>query len=186
MQIVAIDIETTGKKPGYHELTAICCIAFELDTWKIGPRIKLFSRPLHLNRITKESTQVNGFTIEDYSSYDFKHPNIVRGAFCTWVSGALENKEIIPLGHNYQFDKSFLEKWIGKDTYDSLFHYGNERDTKKACNFLKDRGELPKNLDSSLMSLTDHFHLPHKPHDVESDTYTTILLYKKLINLPKG
>ena len=48
---------------------------------------------------------------------------------------------IIPLGHNYSFDKEFLRQWLGVMTYDQIFHF-LERDTMRVALYMNDRAAV--------------------------------------------
>lgn len=180
MQLTAIDTETTGLRSGYHEIIEISCITFDLETWTISSKLNLKMRPTHINRISSEALKINGFNLEKLSK--FEHPNIARSAFNTWFENALEEEKINPLAHVWSFDKSFLNFWLGEEKFKCMFNY-HYRDTQTLASSLQDVGKIPKNISTSLNSLTEYYDIPHSPHTANSDSNTVILLYKKLLSL---
>lgn len=175
--ITAIDLETTGLKTGYHEIVSISCRSFTTD-FKIETEFSRKIKPNHLNRIDDESLQVNNFTVNELLT--FQPSNVIRGDFCVWCEHALRGVKIVPLAHNWSFDKGFLELWLGKELYDKLFHYGNYFDTNVLFNTLVFKGKLEPG-SSSLSDLCDRFDIAYKSHNSDHDASATIRLFKKLL-----
>lgn len=179
--IVSIDLETTGLYSGYHEICDMNCIAINIETWENIIQFHTTIKPMHESRIDQEALNINKFTIEQLRTFD--HPNKAKGNFNLWWSCGLDNKKIEALGHNFvAFDKGFLEYWLNKKIYNNIF-YHEYHDTKIIATYLKKKGILPKDLSTSLASLTDYFNIPHQPHNAYSDSMATILLYKKFLKL---
>lgn len=87
------------------------------------------------------------------------------------------------LGHNVQFDIKFCEKYV--PGWELLNLSYRARDSKIVAQFLVDCGLLPGDLSTSLESVAKHFGVTHTPHTAESDTYATVEIYKKMMDLLK-
>ena len=179
MIVCAIDTETTGLNNGLHEIVAVSCVAFELETFKlIEPKFEMMVKPLHPDRTDPKALEVNGLNLKELEKA--AHPNIVSGRFQIWWENVLDGEKINPLAHNWGFDKGFLEAWLG-EKFTTMFHY-HFRDTQPTAQFLMDAGKL-KTDSTSLVNLAGHFSIPHKPHEAYSDSMACLLLFKELLKL---
>lgn len=176
---VAVDTETTGLEAGVHEIVSICLIIHDENFNEVS-RFTSTIRPMHPILIEDDALQVNGFTRKEVK--DFPTPMEVKNNLLEWFEPFRGDKGLIPLGHNFSFDKGFLQIFFG-DFYNDLFYY-KFRDTFCVAQALKDAGLIdPPSL--SLVKLTEHFGIPHIEHDAFSDTWATLKLYQKLINIIK-
>jgi DNA polymerase III epsilon subunit-like protein len=89
-------------------------------------------------------------------------------------------------GHNVDFDLGFeYEHLTPKAVWDKLVHYVTA-DTKRAADFLKDCGWLPKSI-GTLISLVEFFNIPKRQaHTAKDDCLMTLEVYKKLIEMMKA
>lgn len=68
---------------------------------------------------------------------------------------------------------------------DDIIHYRNV-DTQTLIVALKDVGKLPEDLSTRLHAVAEYFGIDTgKEHSAKDDTYTTIEVYKKLLDLIK-
>jgi DNA polymerase III epsilon subunit-like protein len=176
---IAIDTETTGLEAGINEILSLSAILFDKDFNEID-RYQSNVRPMHPILIDDEALKINGFKRNDLINHPL--PIQVRSTFLDWVGEYTEEK-ILPLGHNFAFDKGFLQVFFAH-YFDDLFHY-KFRDTFVLAQGLIDSGLLEVK-STSLIHLCDHFEIPHKPHDSFGDAWATLQLYKKLISIIKG
>lgn len=109
-------------------------------------------------------------------------PMEVRHAILNWLEDVGCNEKIIPMGHNYSFDQSFLKIFL-QDFYDSIFHY-EYRDTKIFLRGLIDSGKIDLK-HTSLSYACDFFEIPHVAHDAFGDTWSTLQLYKEMVKICK-
>jgi len=143
--LCAIDIETTGLSPGYHEI--IQCVFLPLDNnlelRKDLPPFDIHLRPKYLDRIdlkSMEISQVKLNTIIDTGIDPEKGVDL----FEHWV-GKLrlaERKRIMALGHNItMFDLPFIREWLTPSLFNQYIHY-SVRDTMIVCNYLNDVSDV--------------------------------------------
>lgn len=191
-QMCVIDTETTGLKPGWHDLIQIAIVALDSD---IKPRKDVMPFYLELipeypERADPKAMQINrlDFAIIGQRGH---HPDKARDLLEEWIGklGLPEtkygnSKKILPLGQNYPFDMGFLKAWLGEETYNDWFHY-EFRDTKVAASFLNDRcamhaekAPFPRTSLSALAKKLDIVH--EKAHDALSDCLTTAGIYRQL------
>ena len=96
------------------------------------------------------------------------------------------------LGHNVGGDIRFVwDKVYARKKWEAYVSYRN-LDTACICQYLKDKGTLPKAIDGpegvsgSLMSLVRYFGIPYDEstlHDAKVDTLLTVEVYKRFLKL---
>lgn len=192
-QMCAIDTETTGLDPSWHEIVQLSLLPLD-SNFEIRKDVAPFSiylRPDSPERADKKALKVNGLSLSDLTLKGFDQ-EAAKDMLKGWIDKLGlpytkygRRKEIIPLGQNYAFDKAFISAWLGADIYFDLFGY-HYRDTMIAAGYLNDRaayhGEtIPfpkiglKYLASQLTIPTDH------SHDALSDCQTTAKVYQKFV-----
>ena len=133
--LCAIDVETTGAVPGHHDLIQICVMP--LNT-KLEPNQEITpfyadikpKRPdnwdekassVHKKELT--SIMINGLdpwhAVDLFDEWFRKLP---MGLF----------KRIMPLAHNWPFDRAFICDWLGHVAFDQMFD-ARYRDTMVAA-----------------------------------------------------
>lgn len=148
-QCVALDIETTGEKIGFHEIYQVACVALDSnfeprqDVYPLDMKIQ----PEHMERIDW-SLPIMKRNMKDImtahgSGFDSES---AKGYFEEWIKklklplnkGGFHSCKIIPLGHNItQFDIPFIRAWLEQDYYPEIFH-AHPRDTMIAALYLND------------------------------------------------
>jgi len=139
--MVSLDIETTGLRPGFHEIIQIAMIP--LDNWleprKDLPVFDLKICPEHLGRIDYDSLEVSKQTIQDVM--DTGLPSVkVQELFEYWFERLRlpEGKKLVPLGMNIaEFDLQFIQHWLGYKAYKNYF-FGHPRDLMMIACYLND------------------------------------------------
>lgn len=148
-QCIVIDVETTGLDPKRHEIIEIAAIA--LDSNFVPRRdvlpFDIYMKPNFPERIDKKAMQVNNICLMDVMKTGFDSFTAID-LFEKWVDKigltflmAGERKKIRPLGHNYAFDKSFIEPWLGPETYKHIFSH-LYKDTMIAAQFANDKAAM--------------------------------------------
>jgi len=187
---ITIDTETTHLEPSVGEIISLCMIIHDEAFEEIDRYITLI-KPSKPFSIDPQAMLVNGIDPKEL----MKAPTAmqVRNSVFPWLEeyqrevtegkgkGTLER--YIPMGHNYPFDRGFLIPFFHPDKYKSFFHY-DYRDSKVVAQFMMDSGSLPLG-STSLIHLTEKFDIIHKPHDSFGDTWATLQVYRRLINLNK-
>ena len=174
-----IDIETTGLKPGIHEIIELSLLLHDENFIPLDSFICKI-RPMHPEYVDPKAMEINKLSLSNLKNEST--PSQIRNALCQWHEEIANNTKLIPLGHNYSFDKSFLTIFLG-EYYNNIFHYHN-RDTLSLAFALRDKGILK--IDSlSLTSIGKYFQLPEQIHRAEQDTRLCLSIYRKLLGLIK-
>jgi DNA polymerase III epsilon subunit-like protein len=94
-------------------------------------------------------------------------------------------KRLVPLAHNWPFDRGFIIDWLGKETVDQYID-SRARDTMVIANFCNDLADFRSEgfpyakTDLSYMCTTLKIEHP-KAHDALQDALATSKLYKELL-----
>jgi len=192
-QLCVIDCETTGLEPGWHDLIQICILPLDSN---IRPRRDVMPFyiemiPENPERADPKAMQINrlDFAIIGQRGHDQEK---AKDLLADWIDKLKlpmtkyhNRKKILPLGQNYGFDKGFIKAWLGVETYNDYFHYG-ERDTKAIANYLNDRAAMHVEKvpfsKTSLTWLANKLNVPHeKAHDALADCVTTAKVYQRFL-----
>jgi DNA polymerase III epsilon subunit-like protein len=192
--LCAVDVETTGIIPGFHDLIQVAALPLNADLEPLTtvPPFYMNLKPEYPERADYRAKKVTGLSMADLILTGVEKYR-AADLFVEWfdrlnmpTSGTV-GKKIMPLWSNGGFDKSFLLEWLGKETYNYIFHF-HERDTQSIALFLNDRvymhGEkqpFPKVGVSYLSSCFDIVN--EHAHDALSDCLTTAHIYKRLMTM---
>lgn len=190
-----IDIETTGLDDQYHE---ICELAIVLLDCNLKPTKNIFHkviRPNHMDRCDPQALKVNGFKKEKLLLG--KSPGEVLEELDLFIEEHVKpGKQLVPLGHNYTFDKGFLRNFLGSyhdsdgkevSLYDEWF-FRRYRDTMHTAIFINDLAEMNGRLKVpfpkvSLKYLCSTMGIENpKAHTALSDALATLKCYEKMIS----
>jgi DNA polymerase III epsilon subunit-like protein len=189
--LCAIDCETTGTQAGHHDLIQICVLPLDSDIRPVKDVRPFYmdiqpKRPENIDpEVMRKSrskichSSIHG--VEAWAAYDL---------FEEWKkeitqAGILPlDKRIVPLAHNWPFDRDFIIDWMGWMSFDHHFD-GRFRDTMVAASFANDRSDFhcehlpyPK---VELKYLTSLLHVDHEnAHDALQDCLATAELYRRL------
>ena len=191
-QMCAIDIETTGLDCAYHEIWQICILPLNN---KIEPRRDII--PLYikiapdyeeridwtdvLNKSKIKSALRNGMDKRKAADLLIDY---IRTRLDLGTTKYGTSKRIIPLGHNYSFDKGFIEQWLDPLVYNELFDV-RIRDTMLIANFLNDlanfKAEKVPFEKVQLSWISNNLNIKTiGPHDALVDCLTTAKVYKEM------
>lgn len=139
--LCAIDVETTGLRPGFHEIIQIAIIP--LDNW-LQPRkdLPIFEQrmcPKRLDRVDFEALEVSQTQFDQLINGGID-PEKALELFEYWFKrlNLPENKRLVPLGFNVTlFDLPFIYDWMGHTMYHQYIH-GYARDVMTVCHYLND------------------------------------------------
>lgn len=196
-QVCAIDIETTGLDPHWHEIIQLAIIPLDSE---FKPRkdilpFDIFIKPLYPERIDPESFKVHKKTLIQVQQFGFD-PETAKDLLEEWINklglplnaSGFNRCKIIPLGHNYlAFEYGFIRRWLSIDQYEEWFHF-HPRDTMIAALYLNDHAAFhaekvpyPKVSLSYLCNLLNVELLT--AHDALSDAVATAEIYRKLCQI---
>ncbi len=195
-QLAAMDVETTGLRPGWHEIWQIAILPLDSN---IEPRRDVL--PFNI-QMKPESPERIDWTSDVMKGNKDRIHNAFRHGFCQekgkdllreWVDklglplnkGGVYRCKLIPLGQHFTFDKPHIMEWLGYEEYNELFHF-HHRDTMQAALYLNDRAGMhcenvpfPK---VGLSYLCSQLKLEHgQAHDALYDCVATASVYKELI-----
>ena len=101
-----LDIETTGRDPGTHEIIEVGVALVNPETKEISDTHELKIMPEHLEKADPESLAINHFTPEAWQGAFPFHEAMQK--LCGILSGST------PCGWNVGFDRAFLETSLNK------------------------------------------------------------------------
>ena len=193
-QLCAVDVETTGLDPKIHEIWQICILPLD-SNGELRRGIMPFYTTLKMEnphiidtgniRISKDTiceVQLRGMDKED-----------AKDALLEWMKKLElpytkfgEPKHIIPLAHNFAFDRAFLQAWLG-DMFSQVFDY-RSMDTMIIAQYLNDRAavhaEPPPYQKLNLRWLSTMINAPiEQAHDALHDCVATAAVYRGFLKL---
>jgi len=186
--LTAIDVETTGLDPTIHEIIQICALPLdhELNPHKHFRPFYTYLAPQNPEGADPRATDVNRVKLAEIvlSGLD---PGQAADLFLGWFEKLQLgwNKRLVPLAHNWPFDRDFLKTWLGAKTFEYIFD-PRYRDTMTAASFMNDRADwhseafpYPK---VNLSYLAKCLGVDHEgAHDAMTDCSVTRECYKRLL-----
>lgn len=142
--LAAIDVETTGRIGGYHEIIQVAIVPLSMDL-EIAKYVTPFYqniKPLFPERVEPRAVGMRNVNIDDLI-LNAPEPERVLDYLLEWYSRLplAHGRKLTPLAHNWAFDSSFLIPWLGPDLYTALF-YPIPRDTMNWASSLNDRAAI--------------------------------------------
>jgi len=137
--LCAVDTETTGLIPGYHEIIQIAIVPLNSDMEQ-HPGLK----PFYINIAPDYPERESGAgAVHGISMESLLHSGVSQvdsaDMFDEWFTN-LElpfGRRLIPLAHNWAFERGFLMQWLGLETFTDIWS-GHPRDTLIMGNLLND------------------------------------------------
>jgi DNA polymerase III epsilon subunit-like protein len=186
--IAAVDLETSGLRPGYHEIIQIAILPLDSE---LNPMLEPFYttvKPEHPDRWEKASGYVHRI---DKNELMLHAPDAgrVQDLLIEWFNN-LDlpfARKLTPLAHNWAFESAFLGAWLGPERVDEIFHC-HSRDSMHVGITMNDRAifrgeEVPFNR-VSLQSMCRRMGIENpNPHDALNDAMVEATLYRRLIQL---
>ena len=185
--LCAIDVETTGRGAGYHEIVQIGIQPLD-NNFQPLEGVKPFYhcvKPFYPDRAEKAAMEVSGLDLDDLAMApdQFQVADWLR----EWVHDLRLpfQRSLVPLAHNWAHEKGFLTDWLGLEGIGEIF-FSHPRDTMITALFINDfavaNGEKPPFPWVNLPYLCKHFGIPHeKAHDALADAISTAELNRRLI-----
>lgn len=191
-QVCAIDCETTGTNPSYHEIIQIAVLPLHSD-FTIRKDIMPFCvnlKPDFPERIDMEAIGVSRVALPDLINSGIDRIAAID-LLDQWIdklklvyTRGYKRKRIRPLGHNYGFDKSFIMQWLGEEQYNEWFSYV-EYDSMSSANYINNHCAM-NNVKIpftrvSLSQLCNVFNIDHSgAHDALEDCRMAAEVYRQL------
>lgn len=186
--IAAVDVETTGRRAGHHEIIQIAVLPLNDDIRPMEGVRPFYTtvRPLFPERADPQSTKVHNINIADLVLHAPEPGRVIDLLQEWWQKLDLPvSKCLIPLAHNWAFESGFLKAWLGIDLSCQIFH-SHARDTMLYALSLNDRssfrGEKPPFSHVGLKSLCKHFKVHNdNPHDALADCLAEAEIYRAML-----
>ncbi|HDZ14083.1 hypothetical protein LCGC14_0646540 [marine sediment metagenome] len=186
--LCAIDVETTGLRPGYHDIWQIAVLP--LDT-NIKPLREIMPFCMDIKIKNPERMEKKAMLLPK-ADFVRRQQHAIESFTCAdlfdeWFD-RLElplYKKIVPLAQNWPFDREFLKDWMGLESFNQAF-YPVYRDTMVAaafdsdlCDFRSEKimfnkynlGFICKKLDVTNV----------KAHDALQDCIATAECYRRML-----
>jgi len=186
--LAAVDFETTGRRPGHHEIIQMAILPLDNDIRPMQGVRPFYTtvQPLHPNRADPNSTRVHKLNIAELTLHA-PDPGRVQDMLIEWWKelDLPVGKCLVPLAHNWSFESGFLKAWLGVDLACEIFH-SHARDAMTYALSLNDRaafrGEKPPFGYVSLTSLCRHFKIHNsRPHDALADCIAEAEVYRAML-----
>lgn len=168
--ICAIDVETSGLNPGYHQIMELAIIPVG-ENWggKLDDALHL---RLRVSKFDKEALKINGLRPLEGLTREEGHK-----AFYEWkIKNGIP--KIVALGHNVVFDLSFMSNWLPSN--DNSLHYIHY-DSMQLALAINAKKKVFQGV--SLKKIAETLEIKNEmPHSSLSDAITALNCYKAMID----
>jgi DNA polymerase III epsilon subunit-like protein len=187
-----VDLETTGTDPSRHEIVQMVIIPLD---WYFYPHNKIAPinyriRAMKPEEIDEGATHLMGESFETHQLHAMDmmtaQENVIE-----WFNnlGLMDRRKLVPIAHNWPFDREFLIEFFGRATFNELFS-PTYRDTMAIGGYLMDfsgvHGKPYAFADLKLGTMCRHYEVPLRmAHDALSDGLATAELYRCLLGTPR-
>lgn len=187
-KLCVIDCETTGLKPRHHDLIQVCFMPLNFALEPDGTPFELKLKPHFYGEADPKAMSVNKKTLVEIMRTGMEQ-TIAADLFDEWFDriGLGQGKRLVPLAHNWVFDKEFISEWLGPENFNYRID-GRYRDTmglslslNDAATFHAESYPFPKN---SLAYLANQLEVEwdtESAHDALYDCVKTAEIYRKMI-----
>jgi DNA polymerase III epsilon subunit-like protein len=185
--LAAIDFETTGTIPGWHEVVQVAVVPLDGDLRPASRPFCRYVRPEHPERADPAAQCIHSIPPEVLEAA--LSAEKVADLLHEWADSLQLRigQKLVPLAHNWAFEHSFLTAWLGEEQRDALFHY-HARDAQSFAITLNDAASVAGRErpfpSVSLPHLCDQFKIVNtKPHDALADSIAEASLYRAMLKL---
>jgi DNA polymerase III epsilon subunit-like protein len=188
--LCALDCETSGTRPGFHEVIQLACVPLNSDIRPLEGVRPFYTtiRPSHPERWDRNSAYVHNIDRDDLLTHA-PSSDRVQDMLIEWFE-KLDlpiGKSLVPVVANWQFEAGFLGAWLGGDLFHKIFH-SHARDVMLYAIALNDRaafaGEKCPFNKVGLASLCNKLGVTNgNPHDALADCLAEAEVYRALLHL---
>lgn len=138
--LCTVDVETTGTLSGYHEIIQAAFVPLD-QNFEPHPDFKFLYlpgiMPDHPDRMDAEAESKHGISIESLEGCISESRAVEL--FEEWYQrlGLPFGKRLVPLAHNWAFERAFLIHWLGMDSFNDKW-YIHPRDTFAVASYIND------------------------------------------------
>lgn len=123
--MAAVDLETTGTRPGYHEIIQIAVVPLDSDFQPL-PDVRPFYtlvKPKHPEWESLGAKHKHKIPMTELLLHAPESERVADWLFDWFLALKLPFKKcLVPLAHNWAFESSFLKAWLGVEQTDLIFH----------------------------------------------------------------
>ncbi len=188
--LCAVDVETTGFDPKRHEIIQICVLPLDSNIQPLKEYMPFYIdlKPNRVENIDPEAIEINKSRLAKLILAGLDQDCAVD-LFYNWFQklNLGQKKKIVPLAHNWPFDRSFIINWLGHTMFDECFHF-HYRDTMANTLYCNDRADFnnekcpyPKHGLKYLATTLGVDYEEHKLHDAMADCIVTAEVYRRLM-----
>ena len=142
--LCAIDVETTGLQPYFHDLIQICVLPLNSELRPLEGTIPFYTevvpkRPYNFDPKASSVNKLDACRIQTQGLDADRAADL----FDEWFNklGLPFNKQISPLAHNWPFDLQFITDWLGWHNVQRYFS-GHYRDLMMAGLYENDKADF--------------------------------------------
>jgi DNA polymerase III epsilon subunit-like protein len=183
-------LETTGRRPSYHEIIQIACVPLGPDLKPAQGLMPFYTeiKPNFPERAEQQAQFRHNIPMEQLLLHAPSQDK-VKDLFVEWFE-RLDlpfKKGLVPLAHNWAFESSWLKEWLGITLFDEIW-FSHARDGMLLALAINDRaafrGEaIPFNR-VGLGSLCRKFKVANpSAHDALCDALAEAEVYRALLQL---
>lgn len=202
--LCVVDVETTGPTPRYHDILEVCVMPLDklLKPSRDYMPFCMNLVPMRIENIDHEALRMQRKDIMDVIKHKVCwnkerlvditlsgcEPSRAADLFVEWYEKLqlLPFKRIMPIAHNWCFDREFLIDWLGYSTFDLCFD-PRYRDTMVYSLYDNDIAgwhghdfPYPKN---NLAYVCQKLGIPHeRAHSALDDCVSTAKAYRQMVS----
>lgn len=189
--LCAVDVETTGLDHTKHDVIQIAILPLDssIKPLKTIHPFYMDMKPKRPETIDKKAATVHGMGMMELIQRGID-PWKAVDLFEEWFYrlNLPVGKKIVPLAHNWVFDREFIREWLGGPKNFENFFDHHYRDSMAAALYLNDRAEqhveripIPKVSLSYCCSVFSVNNL--KAHDALQDCAATAEVYRRMLTM---
>lgn len=188
--LCAVDTETTGLVPGYHEIIQLAVVPLNSEIEQY-PGIRPFYAniaPDHPERARSGAEAVHGISMDDLLTHGLSQDEAAEQFYKWYESLELPFcKRLVPLAHNWAFERSFLLPFFGLEAFTELWS-GHPRDTLVFASILNDLAAWHgKDCPFNRLNLTNVCKIMGvellDAHDALADCLATAAVYRNMLRM---